>query len=62
MGRGMILRSIVLTLLAWPLAAQNVTATLNGTVRDSSGARIVGAAVSLSNESTGAAQQSTTNA
>jgi hypothetical protein len=57
----MLLRLALLAILTWPLAAQNVTATLNGTVRDSSGARIAGAKVALTNESTGAARQMATN-
>ena len=50
-----------LTLLA-PLAAQNISATLNGTVRDASGAVIASAAVSLSNDATGATREARSNA
>jgi len=48
-------------LLAWPIAAQNVSATLNGTVRDSSGAVIPGATVTLTNELNNASRTAQTN-
>src|SRR2546427_10515632 len=46
---------------ALPLAAQNVSATINGTVRDSSGAVVANAAVTLVHESTGAKRTAQTN-
>src|SRR5438477_5809324 len=53
---------LFLAVLIWPLAAQDVTATLDGTVRDSSGARVANAAVALTNDATGAARHTRTNA
>ncbi len=47
---------------AMPLAAQNVSATLNGTVRDVSGAVIVNAGVTLTNDATGASRAAHSNA
>ncbi|MGH9718828.1 MAG: carboxypeptidase regulatory-like domain-containing protein [Bryobacteraceae bacterium] len=44
-----------------PLAGQNVSATLNGTVRDSQGAVIAAAAVTLTNEANGATRSGLTN-
>ena len=49
-------------LLAVPMAGQNVRATLNGTVRDSTAAVIVNAAVTLTNDATGATRTAQTNA
>jgi hypothetical protein len=53
---------ICVGLLAGTISAQNVTASLNGTVRDSSGARIVGANVTVSNQNTNATRQLSSNA
>src|SRR3954447_11481378 len=53
----------VVFLLALSCAAQTSTSQISGTVRDSSGAVIPGAAVTLTNEATGVVQkQSTTDA
>ena len=48
--------------VAAPLVAQNVSATINGTVRDSSGAVIPGATVTLTNELTNASRSTKSNA
>jgi hypothetical protein len=48
--------------IAAPLAAQNVSATINGTVRDSSGAVIPGATVTLTNELTNVSRSTKSNA
>ncbi len=48
-------------LLAAPLAAQNVTARVSGTVRDSSGAVMARAVVALTNAATGAARKVVTD-
>ena len=54
--------TLFLTLgLTLPLAAQNVSATLNGTVRDSSGAVIANATATLVHEATGASRTTQTN-
>ena len=50
-----------LLVLALPAAAQISTATVNGTVRDSTGAVIPGAEVSISNVETGVEQQAASN-
>src|SRR5258705_4857151 len=51
----------LLTALSLPLCAQDVTATLNGTVRDASAAVVPNAAVSVTNEATGAKRQVQSN-
>ena len=53
---------LLVTILALPLAAQNVSSTLNGTVRDSSGAVVPGATVTLTNDQTGATRVVQSNA
>src|SRR5437016_1343512 len=53
---------VLLVMAAVPLAAQNVSATLNGTVRDVSGAVIVNAGVTLTNDATGASRAAHSNA
>lgn len=45
---------LILVFLPAVLPSQNVTASLNGSIRDSSGAAIPGAALTLTNEETGA--------
>jgi hypothetical protein len=54
--------ALLALMLALPAGAQNVSATLNGTVRDSSGAVIPGAAVTLTNELTNATRVTQSNA
>ena len=49
-----------ITLLS-PLSAQDVTAMLNGTVRDASGAEVPNASVTVTNDATGAKRSVTTN-
>src|SRR5262249_4148563 len=44
---------IMLLFCALPLTAQDVTATLNGTVRDATGALLAGPALTLRNDVTG---------
>ncbi len=44
---------LITVLAAVPLAAQNVSATINGTVRDASGALVPGATVTLTKTDTG---------
>src|SRR5262249_52192554 len=53
---------LFLLALAAPIMAQNVSGTLNGTVRDVSGAVIAGADVRLLNDATGAARPARSNA
>ena len=56
---------VILTLCALagtPLSAQDVTATVNGTVRDASASVVPNAVVSLTNDATGAKRQIATNA
>src|ERR1051326_5755207 len=53
---------VLLVLAGIPAAAQNVSATLNGTVRDASGAVIVNAAVTLTNGATGVSRALLSNA
>ncbi len=53
---------LLFTLLPWPAAAQFETATVVGTVRDSSGAVVADARVSLTNLDTGVAQERTSDA
>ena len=45
--------AVVLALLAGPVLAQKITATIRGTVTDPSGAVIAGAKVTVKNEDTG---------
>ena len=49
-------------LAALPLAGQDVSATINGTVRDASGAVILNAKAKLANDNTGIARTVQTNA
>ena len=61
--RSSILAKLCLSVLALqPLCAQNVTGTINGTVRDASSAVVPNATVSLTHEATGAKRQVQTNA
>ncbi len=53
--------SYLLLAAAAPLAAQNISATLNATVRDTTGAVVPGANVTLVNELTGAKRSTQTN-
>src|ERR1051325_1067540 len=60
--------AVVLILCAWtplgtipPLAAQSPTATVNGQIRDTSGAVVEGADIQLINENTGANYRTKTN-
>ncbi len=54
---------VILTLAAFPLLAQvNATGALAGTVSDSSGAVVPGAAVKISNKDTGLSREATSNA
>ena len=53
---------LLFTLLPWPAAAQFETATVVGTVRDTSGAVVADARVSLTNLDTGVAQERTSDA
>jgi hypothetical protein len=64
MSRSRNLSSILLLslLLAVPALAQRVASTIRGTVKDTTGAVIVGAKVSVKNEATGLARASETNA
>jgi hypothetical protein len=52
----------LLSALSLPLCAQDVTATLNGTVRDAHAAVVPNASVSVTNEATGARRQLLSNA
>ena len=64
MARSRALSGILLLslLFAVPALAQRVASTIRGTVKDTSGAVIVGAKVSVKNEATGLARASETNA
>jgi len=48
-------------ILTFPTAAQNISATLTGTVQDQAGAVIPGADIKLTNQATGVSVQSATN-
>ncbi|HBY60369.1 MAG TPA: hypothetical protein DEH78_11135, partial [Solibacterales bacterium] len=50
------------SLLALPVAAQQISGSITGTVRDSQQAAIVGAKVTLTNKAQGVAREITTNA
>jgi len=50
-----------LVILTFPTAAQNISATLTGTVQDQAGAVIPGADIKLTNQATGVSVQSATN-
>jgi hypothetical protein len=58
----LLLAALVLAVLAAPAQAQRMTAELNGTVMDESGAAVPGADVTLTNESSAAVRRSVTNA
>ena len=64
MARSRALSGILLLslLFAVPALAQRVASTVRGTVKDTSGAVIVGAKVSVKNEATGLTRASETNA
>src|SRR5262245_14796484 len=53
--------AVLLSLLAWPAAAQTVTGTLQGTVVDTTGAAIPGAAVTIRNTETGYVREAVSN-
>jgi len=52
---------LLLTGLAVPARAQRITASIRGTVTDSSGAIVPGATVTVRNESTGFSRTTVTN-
>lgn len=56
------LLAVLLTIVAAPAGAQQITGSLTGTVQDSTGAVIPGAQITLTNDATGTAARSETNA
>src|SRR5919198_1447554 len=59
--RERIVLTIALVALASPCFAQRITATIRGTVTDTSGAVVPGASVTVTNENTGFARSTVTN-
>src|ERR671930_657558 len=59
--RKRIVLTIVLVALASPCFAQRITATIRGTVTDTSGAVVPGASVTVTNENTGFSRSTVTN-
>src|SRR5262245_2137273 len=55
MFRRVLFCALVLLSVAWSLQAQSITGTILGTVKDSSGAVVPGASITLTNEETGVA-------
>jgi Carboxypeptidase regulatory-like domain/TonB-dependent Receptor Plug Domain len=58
---GRVAAILIVWLMVAPVSAQNISGLLTGTVRDSAGAVIPNAQVSLTNQNTGAVQRLTTN-